>query len=78
VARLQPVILEAERQREPVLIVGHQAVLRALYAYFTDRRPEDVMYMDIPIHTVIELTPGPYAFEERRFPLDAEMADTST
>lgn len=69
VARLQPVILEAERLREPVLIVGHQAVLRALYAYFTDRRPEDVLHMDIPMHTVIELTPGPYAFEERRFPL---------
>ncbi len=77
VARLQPVILEAERQREPVLIVGHQAVLRALYAYFTDRRPEDVLHMDIPIHTVIELTPGPYAFEERRFPLDTEAAETS-
>jgi broad specificity phosphatase PhoE len=70
IQRLEPVILELERQREPVLVIGHQAVLRMLYAYFMDKRPEDVVKMDVPIHTVIELTPGPYAYEERRFALD--------
>ena len=33
VARLEPVIMELERQ-ENVLVVGHQAVLRCLLAYF--------------------------------------------
>ena len=69
IQRLEPVIIEAERQREPVLIVAHQAVLRALYAYFMDRDPQDCVHMEIPLHTVIELTPGPYAFEEQRFKL---------
>ncbi|MBI5610535.1 MAG: histidine phosphatase family protein [Deltaproteobacteria bacterium] len=77
ILRLEPVILELEREREPVLVIGHQAVLRMLYAYFMDRRPEDVVNMEIPIHTVIELTPGPYAFEERRYCLDIG-ADPST
>ncbi|KAJ1551262.1 Fructose-2,6-bisphosphatase, partial [Cladochytrium tenue] len=39
VARLEPVTIELERHDEPahaILIVGHQAVLRALYAYFMD------------------------------------------
>lgn len=75
VQRLEPVILELEREREPVLVIGHQAVLRMLYAYFMDRRPEDVLHIDIPIHTVIELVPGPYSFEERRYHLSLDDAD---
>lgn len=36
VARLEPVIMELERQKN-VLVVAHQAVLRCLLAYFLDR-----------------------------------------
>lgn len=36
VARLEPVIMELERQ-ENVLVVSHQAVLRCLLAYFLDK-----------------------------------------
>ena len=34
---MEPVIIELERQRQPVLVVAHQAILRALLAYFTDK-----------------------------------------
>ena len=30
-ARLEPVLLEMMRQRSPLLVVGHQAILRVLY-----------------------------------------------
>ena len=36
IARLETVIIELERERECVCVVAHQAVLRALYGYFTD------------------------------------------
>lgn len=36
VGRLEPVIMELERQ-ENVLVVSHQAVLRCLLAYFLDK-----------------------------------------
>jgi 6-phosphofructo-2-kinase/fructose-2,6-biphosphatase 2 len=36
VARLEPVIMELERQ-ENVLVIGHQAVIRCLLAYFLDK-----------------------------------------
>lgn len=36
VARLEPVIMELERQTN-VLVVSHQAVLRCLLAYFLDK-----------------------------------------
>ena len=66
IARLEPVIIELERQRRPLMVIAHQAVLRALYAYFMDKAPEEVLRMEIPLHTVIQLAPGPYAFVETR------------
>ena len=53
--RLEPVIYELERQREPVIIIAHQAVIRCLYAYFLDLPAEEVPYLSIPLHTLIRL-----------------------
>jgi broad specificity phosphatase PhoE/predicted kinase len=69
IQRLEPVIIELERQQNPVLVVTHRAVLRALYAYFMDRPPEDCTRLDIPLHTVLELTPRAYGCEERLHPI---------
>ncbi len=69
VRRLEPVIVELERERRPVLVVAHQAVLRALYAYLMDRPPEELPYLAMPLHTVIRLTPITYGCEEARIPL---------
>eukprot|EP00638_Chattonella_subsalsa_P009227 CAMPEP_0117776388 /NCGR_PEP_ID=MMETSP0947-20121206/27719_1 /TAXON_ID=44440 /ORGANISM="Chattonella subsalsa, Strain CCMP2191" /LENGTH=602 /DNA_ID=CAMNT_0005603307 /DNA_START=45 /DNA_END=1856 /DNA_ORIENTATION=+ len=38
--RLEPVLFEIERQTDPLLIVGHQAIHRCIYAYFLDLPPE--------------------------------------
>jgi broad specificity phosphatase PhoE/predicted kinase len=74
IQRLEPVIIECERQRRPVLVVAHQAVLRALYAYFTDLPRDQAPHLDIPLHTVIELVPGPYGYVEKRFDLSGQPA----
>lgn len=42
IQRLEPVISELERERESVVIVSHQAVLRALYGYFLGVPPDQV------------------------------------
>jgi 6-phosphofructo-2-kinase/fructose-2,6-biphosphatase 2 len=54
VTRLEPVIMELERQ-ENILIIGHQAILRALYAYFHALSQDDLPYIKIPLHTLLEL-----------------------
>ena len=41
VVRLEPVIMELERQGG-ILIIGHQAILRALYAYFHSLSQEEL------------------------------------
>lgn len=64
--RLEPVIMELERH-ENILIIGHQAILRCIYAYFMNYNHEDLPYIQIPLHTVIELTPKAYGCEEKRF-----------
>ncbi len=104
IQRLEPVIIEIERQRSPVLIVAHQAVLRCLvrsacaararasahaaaddvprvrrlqYAYFMSRRVEEVPHLDMPLHTVIRLTPSSYGVQEEWIELLPENGDAS-
>jgi broad specificity phosphatase PhoE/predicted kinase len=69
IQRLEPVIVELEGLRRPVLIVGHQAVLRALYGYLMGVRQDDCPYLNVPLHTVIQLTPTENGYDEERFPL---------
>jgi len=61
--------VELEGLRFPVLIVGHQAVLRALYGYLVGKPQEECPYLQIPLHTVIQLTPTESGYDEERFPL---------
>ncbi|XP_046533783.1 6-phosphofructo-2-kinase/fructose-2,6-bisphosphatase 4 isoform X4 [Equus quagga] len=59
VQRLEPVIMELERQ-ENVLVICHQAVMRCLLAYFLDKAAEQLPYLKCPLHTVLKLTPVAY------------------
>lgn len=65
--RLEPVAQEMERTREPVLIVGHQGILRILYAYFMGLDRKEAPYVSIPLNNVIELIPHAYGCHEKRF-----------
>ncbi|KQK22136.1 6-phosphofructo-2-kinase/fructose-2,6-bisphosphatase [Brachypodium distachyon] len=69
IQRLEPVIIELERQRAPVVVIAHQAVLRALYAYFADKPLEEVPKIEIPLHTIIEIQMGVSGVEEKRYKL---------
>lgn len=69
VRRLEPVIIELERLRKPILIVGHRATLRCLYGYLCDKTRDDVPHLSLPLHTVVKLTPTAYGTQEERFRL---------
>jgi 6-phosphofructo-2-kinase/fructose-2,6-biphosphatase 2 len=90
VLRLEPIIMELERQ-ENILIIGHQAVLRAickkLYsrstsitrsidAYFFNLPQSQMPYIHIPLHTVIQLTPKAYGCDELTESVGIEAVDT--
>lgn len=65
VVRLEPVIMELERQ-ENILLVCHQAVIRCLYAYMHGLSQDELPYIKIPLHTVIKLVPKAFGCEEVR------------
>ena len=66
ISRLDPLIRELESYQEPVLIVGHQGVLRLIYAYFMGMDRADACTASIPLNTVIKLTPLTHTCEEER------------
>ena len=77
IQRLEPVIVDLERQRHPVLVIGHQAIIRALYGYLTGRPQGECPHVPIPLHTIVELTPTAYGYEERRTDLEPHLPDMS-
>ncbi|CAH0555930.1 unnamed protein product [Brassicogethes aeneus] len=75
VARLEPVIMELERQGN-VLVVSHQAVIRCLLAYFLDKSADELPYLQVPLHTIIKLTPVAYGCRVEHIKLPIEAVDT--
>lgn len=55
---------------------GHQAVVRAIYAYFHNISHEDLPYIKIPLHTVIKLSPKAYACHEVKIKVPVPAVDT--
>ncbi|XP_073496009.1 6-phosphofructo-2-kinase/fructose-2,6-bisphosphatase 1 isoform X2 [Phyllobates terribilis] len=74
VQRLEPVIMELERQ-ENVLVICHQAVMRCLLAYFLDKSAE-LPYLKCPLHTVLKLTPVAYGCKVESIYLNIEAVNT--
>lgn len=75
IQRLDRVLIELERYRTPVLVIAHRAVLRAMSAYFVQRPLEEVPYLDIPLHTIIQLTPTAYGCIEERVELEPRIRE---
>lgn len=78
IQRLEPVIFELERATTPVLVIGHRAVLRCLYAYFVELPAEDVPHIKIPLHTVIKMIPKSYGTEVKTLAFDIASVDQET
>ena len=75
VIRLEPVIMELERQ-ENVLIITHQAVLRCIYAYFMNVPKEESPWVSIPLHTLIKLEPRAYGTKVTRIKANIPAVST--
>jgi 6-phosphofructo-2-kinase/fructose-2,6-biphosphatase 4 len=64
--RLESVIMELEREKNDVLIIAHETVLRCLYAYLFDRPATEIPSISIPRSSLIEITPSAYGCKETR------------
>ncbi|TRY59761.1 hypothetical protein DNTS_017293 [Danionella cerebrum] len=75
VQRLEPVIMELERQ-ENVLVICHQAIMRCLLAYFLDKSADELPYLKCPLHTVMKLTPVAYGCKVESLYLNIQAVNT--
>ncbi|KAI9029752.1 bifunctional 6-phosphofructo-2-kinase/fructose-2,6-bisphosphate 2-phosphatase [Phycomyces nitens] len=72
-ARLESVIMELEREKDDVLIIAHETVLRCIYAYLLDRPDKEIPFLSIPRSCLIEITPSAYGCKEARMEIDGAM-----
>eukprot|EP00013_Stygamoeba_regulata_P002883 CAMPEP_0177631708 /NCGR_PEP_ID=MMETSP0447-20121125/1892_1 /TAXON_ID=0 /ORGANISM="Stygamoeba regulata, Strain BSH-02190019" /LENGTH=428 /DNA_ID=CAMNT_0019133207 /DNA_START=116 /DNA_END=1402 /DNA_ORIENTATION=+ len=69
VERLRPTIIELERLQEDTLVITHRGVMRTIIAYFMDVPLERLPYIEVPLHTLVCLTPSAYGCQQDMFPL---------
>ena len=64
--RLEPIILELEREKTDLLIVAHESVLRVLYAYLMHCSTMEIPFLHFPRDEIIEIIPAAYQNESQR------------
>ncbi|XP_058451427.1 6-phosphofructo-2-kinase/fructose-2,6-bisphosphatase-like isoform X2 [Malaya genurostris] len=69
-------VVQALLANTDVLVVSHQAVLRCVMAYFKGTKPDDVPYINVPLHTLLIVRSYGYDFEVETVPLKVECVDT--
>lgn len=64
--RLEPIILELEREQNDLLIIAHESVLRVLYAYQMHCSAMEIPTLKFPRDEIIEIIPAAYQNEAKR------------
>lgn len=64
--RLEPIILELEREQNDLLIIAHESVLRVLYSYLMHCSTKDIPKLKFPRDEIIEIIPAAYQNEAKR------------
>ena len=64
--RLEPIILELEREQNDLLIIAHESVLRVLYGYLMACNASDIPFLSFPRNEIIEIIPASYNNEAKR------------
>ncbi|KAJ9301445.1 hypothetical protein DTO271G3_1580 [Paecilomyces variotii] len=67
--RLEPIILELEREQNDLLIIAHESVLRVLYGYLMACNAADIPFLSFPRNEIIEIIPASYQNEAKRIPI---------
>ncbi|KAF2000888.1 6-phosphofructo-2-kinase/fructose-2,6-bisphosphatase-like protein [Amniculicola lignicola CBS 123094] len=58
--RMEPIILELEREENDILIIAHESVLRVLYGYLMACNAADIPKLEFPRDEIIEIIPSSY------------------
>ena len=64
--RLEPIILELEREQNDLLIIAPESVLRVLYGYLMACSAVDIPSLQFPRDEIIEIIPASYNNSAKR------------
>jgi broad specificity phosphatase PhoE len=53
--RMEPIILELEREKDDLLIIAHETVLRVLYGYLMACNAADIPFLSFPRNEIVEV-----------------------
>ncbi|CAG8472188.1 5576_t:CDS:10 [Dentiscutata heterogama] len=74
--RLESIILELEHEKNDVLIIAHETVLKCLYAYLFDQPEDEIPRNIIPKNYLIEIIPSAYGCRETRMEIEYTVNQT--
>lgn len=58
--RMEPLIMEMERNRGDLLVIAHESVLRVLYGYLMACTVQDIPFLKFPRNEIVEIVPNAY------------------
>jgi 6-phosphofructo-2-kinase/fructose-2,6-biphosphatase 4 len=65
--RLEPVLIELEREQEDLLIIGHSSVIRCLLAYLIGLPASEIPAIEIARGDLLEVGPASYGVHSQAF-----------
>lgn len=65
--RLEPTIIELERENDDLLIIGHASVIRCLLAYLMGLPAHEVPAVEIARGDLLEVVPASYGVHSQAF-----------
>lgn len=65
--RLEPVLVELEREKEDLLIIGHSSVIRCLLAYLIGLPASEIPAIEIARGDLLEVVPTSYGVHSQAF-----------
>ena len=65
--RLEPTLIELEREKEDLLIVGHASVIRCILAYLIGLPASEIPAIEVARGDLIEVVPTSYGVHSQAF-----------
>ena len=65
--RLEPILIELERESEDLLIIGHASVIRCLLAYLIGLPASEIPAIEIARGDLLEIVPASYGVHSKIF-----------
>ena len=65
--RLDPVLIELEREKEDLLIIGHASVIRCMLAYLIGLPVSEIPAIEVTRGDLIEVVPASYGVQTQAY-----------